>query len=193
MRPGSFLLPNRGVPIARRPRSRRRPMNLPFPPSQDDSPRARFRCAMLATRNAFDWSSIPVFARSRCGAVNVFGQTLRSCSTLSPIAATRSVTSLSGCHAGLTLLPSASLPQPLVELLRSRRVRDARCLDALRASHHHRFRRRRDDARVGKMPLANLCNRSCCQRALRRDYRPSSDGLTPACPSRLVPSTVTAR
>jgi len=168
-------------------------MNLPFPPSQDDSPRARFRCAVFATRNAFDWSSILVLpgaaaVRSTCSA-----KRSAACSTLSPIAATRSVTSLSGCHAGLTLLPSASLPQLPVELLRSRRVRDARFRDALRASHHHRFRRRRDDARVGKMPLANLCNRFCCQRALRRSYRPSSDGLTPACPSRLVPSAVTAR
>lgn len=108
----------------------------------------------------------PGFARSRCGAVNVFGQSHRSCSTLSPIAAARSVTSLPDCHAGLTLLPFASLPRLLVEPPRSRRVRDARLWSALRASQHPRFRRRRDDARVGKMPLANLCNRSCCQRAL---------------------------
>lgn len=101
------------------------PMNLPFPPSQDSLRRARFRCSSLAIRNAFDWSSIP-FCGSRCGAVNVFGQSHRSCSTLSPIAAARTVTCLPGCHAGLTLLPFAALPRLLVELPCSRRVRDAR-------------------------------------------------------------------
>jgi hypothetical protein len=56
----------------------------------------------------------------------VFGQSHRSCSTLSPIAAARTVTCLPGCHAGLTLLPFAALPRLLVELPCSRRVRDAR-------------------------------------------------------------------
>jgi len=68
---------------------------------------------------------------------NLFGQSLRSCNTLSPIAAVRSVTSLPDCHAGLTLLPSAPFPQLLVELPRSRRVRDAhrwRCASSA-ASH----------------------------------------------------------
>lgn len=34
------------------------------------------------------------------------------------------------------------------------------------------------------MPLANLCNRPCCQTGTHWTYRPPSDGLTPACPSR---------
>lgn len=166
MRPGSFLLPNRGRSVARRPRSRRRPMNLPFPPSQDDSPRARFRCTMLAIRNAFDWSSILVLpgaaaARSTCSANRT-----AAAAPFHPSQRPALSRALPGCHAGLTLLPFASLPQLLVELLRSRRVRDARLWGALRASQHGRFQPRRDDARVGKMPLANLCNRSCCQRAL---------------------------
>jgi len=64
----------------------------------------------------------------------LFGQSSRSWNTLSPITAARSVTSLPGRRAGLTLLPLEA-PSPFLRTMTSLRSRSE------------------------KMPLANLCNR----------------------------------